>query len=76
MKGWQCSKCDKCYAPWVPECESCNAMESVSVPFVYIPPTCTCGSSAGNGVCPIHGGITWTISTTDPMFTTTWYRAG
>ena len=23
-KGWECPRCHRCYAPWVPDCETCG----------------------------------------------------
>ena len=28
-KGWECPKCGRCYAPWVPDCEVCGKEKSV-----------------------------------------------
>lgn len=60
MEGWICPKCGRCYNPAISECYRCQP-NTVASPITVWPLTvgpigCTCGSSAGTGVCPIHGG--------------------
>lgn len=57
-EGWICPKCGSVYAPFVAECANCKTMPVVLSGSTNTRPTfaCTCGSSASNGVCPLHGG--------------------
>ena len=29
-RGWECPKCGRCYAPWVPDCEVCGKVGTVA----------------------------------------------
>ena len=44
-KGWECPKCNKVYAPWKAECESCNhkTRETKIVPVAPYEPITTPG---------------------------------
>jgi hypothetical protein len=68
MKGWECPKCGRCYAPSVDECRPCGKpVDAVS--SVWLQPLCTCGQgTAVRSACPIHGGSTLTVTATDPIF--------
>lgn len=60
-KGWQCPKCQKVFAPWVPECTYC--LPVVMVPSSWPVTTgCRCGTTIG---CPIHQAGTWTVTSVD-----------
>ena len=60
MKGWECPKCGKCYAPFVKECESCNnTTTTTTIPITTAAPLvanvwcCFCGQVHMNyGPCP------------------------
>lgn len=75
MKGWECPKCGRCYAPTVEMCSSCVPSKAVDVGTVtfngwQLHRVCTCGQSTwvGDRICPIHGGTTCrSEGTYDPL---------
>lgn len=51
MKGWECPKCGRCYAPFVMECSVCGPL---MLPQQAWQPVCTCGNGTAAGMCPVH----------------------
>jgi hypothetical protein len=37
MSGWECPKCHRCYAPFVPECKACNDATQTTAPSYPCP---------------------------------------
>lgn len=48
MEGWRCPGCGRCYAPFIPQCESCNPGNVQTTSSIGV----TCG---GCGSFPCRG---------------------
>lgn len=53
LQGWICPRCLQVWGPFVPRCDCPPVPVTLSAYPTY---ACTCGSTCGTGVCPLHGG--------------------